>query len=595
MNIKKIFSLVLIFSFAFFICTCSKNDEAKKIYKAGTYTASALGGNETELSLSVSFSDSEITDIRIIEHSESPGISDIALERIPKEIIEYQSLGIDAVSGATLSSKAIIKAVGKAVVQAGGDLESLLSKKIEREAIEKTPVELESDVVVIGAGGAGLAATVSAHQNGASVIVVEKMPNIGGNTIICGASYNAVDPKRQKALGIEDSIEKHYSQTYEGGDKLGKPEMIQTLVENAYPSIEWLESLGMEFKDTVFTVLGGLWPRAHKPKLPLGTGFISTYMNYIKGKKDIQVFVETKALELIKEDGRVVGIIAEGPQNIFTIKAKKGVIIATGGFSANIEMRDKYNKIWPSLTEMKTTNHKGAKGDGLLMAENIGANLIGLEHIQLLPMGDPKTGSLLGNIEQNVENRIFVNTDGNRFVDEGARRDVMTMALLKQKDALMYIILDSHSYPNKETKNNFNESMTDLLKKGKAVEANTLEELAKKIGVDANNLKKAVADFNKAVDMGKDKFGRTLYQDKINKAPYYAGARKPTVHHTMGGIEINSKTEVLDKNGNIIPGLYAAGECTGGIHGANRLGGNALADITVFGRIAGKNATNNNF
>jgi succinate dehydrogenase/fumarate reductase flavoprotein subunit len=214
-----------------------------------------------------------------------------------------------------------------------------------------------------------------------------------------------------------------------------------------------------------------------------------------------------------------------------------------------------------------------------------------MEHIQLLPLGDPDTGSLAGNIEQAVENRIFVNKDGKRFVDEGARRDVMTKALFEQEDAFLWIILDSHNYPTGDTKNNFNETIDELVAAGRAYKADTLEDLAAQIGVNADNLVAAVEDFNKHVESGEpDEFGRTLYQWKMDTPPYYAGARKPTVHHTMGGIEINTEAQVVDTSGNVIPGLYAAGEVTGGIHGTNRLGGNALADINTFGRIAGRNA-----
>lgn len=352
----------------------------------------------------------------------------------------------------------------------------------------------------------------------------------------------------------------------------------------------------MEFKDTIHTVLGGLWPRAHAPVEPLGTGFINTYMNYIaENDTEMEVLVNTEATELIMEDSKVVGVKAKNKDGELIIKANNGVVIATGGFAANIEMRDEYNKNWPSLTNLKTTNHPGATGDGINMAKSVGANLIDMEQLQLLPMGDPNTGSLSGNIEQGVENRIFVNKAGNRFVDEGARRDVMTKALFEQEDSFMWVILDSHSYPTGDVRNHFNESIDELVAEGRAYKADTIEELAEKIGVNPENLVNAVNKFNSHVETGEtDEFGRTLYQYKIDKAPFYAGARVPTVHHTMGGIQINTNTEVLDVNGNVIPGLYAAGEVTGGIHGTNRLGGNALADINVFGRIAGENAAKNN-
>ncbi len=558
--------------------------------KRGDLTGEGKGvhGN---IQVAVTMEGKAIKGIQILWQDETPGVGDIAIKQISDEIIKHQSVAVDTVAGATISSKGILAAVTQALGKAGVNLADY-QKKPQKSAAAGTLIEKQADVVIVGGGGAGLAAAVSAHQNGAKVLVLEKMPKVGGNTIISGAAFNAVDPKRQVPLGIEDSIEKHYTQTIEGGDKLGKPEMVRTLVEKAYPTLEWLESLGMKFKADIFTVLGALWPRTHKPVEPLGTGYINTHMNYIKAhSNDIEIMLNTKATELIVEDGRVVGVKAESADGSVTARASKGVVVATGGFGANIEMRDKYNKKWPALTTIKTTNHPGATGDGLFMAEKAGANLIGLEEIQLLPMGDPVTGSLSGNIEQGVENRIFVNKDGNRFVDEGARRDVMTKALFEQKDSFMWVILDKHSYPTGSTKNNFNETIDQLIAEGRAFKGDTLEDLAKQIGVSPENLVKAVAEFNTAVEKGgPDAYGRTLFADKIDTAPFYAGARVPTVHHTMGGIEINTSAQVLDKAGKIIPGLYAAGETTGGIHGSNRLGGNALPDTQVFGKIAGESA-----
>lgn len=544
------------------------------------------------IQVGVTMEGNKIKSVRILQHSESPGVGAVAAEIIADEIVKHQSITVDAVSGCTKSSNGVMTAVERALEKAGVNINDYLKKPDRSTAQEMGRIEKETDVVVIGAGGAGLAAAVSAHQNGAKVLVLEKMPMVGGNTIRSGAAYNAVDPKRQSALGIEDSIEKHYSQTYEGGDRLGKPELIRTLVENAYQALEWLEGMGMEFKDEIFTVMGSLWPRAHKPVKPLGTGYIDTYMNYInQHSNEIEVMLNTRATELIVEDGRVIGVEAENKEGTVIAKANNGVIIATGGFAANINARNYYNNMWPDLTNFKTTNHPGATGDGIWMAEKIGANLIGMDQIQLLPMGDPETGSLSGNIEQGVENRIFVNKDGNRFVDEGARRDVMTKALFEQKDNYMWVILDKHSYPTGDTKNNFDETIDQLVEAGTAYKADTLEDLARQIGVDPENLVRSVRTFNMAVEKKiADPFGRTLFKDKIDTPPFYAGARVPTVHHTMGGIEINKKAQVLDKSGNIIKGLYAAGEVTGGIHGSNRLGGNAIPDTVVFGRIAGESA-----
>ncbi len=559
-------------------------------YAPGTYTASAKGYHG-DVTVAVKVTKNKIASVRVLKHGETPGISDLAISGIPKAIVDSQSLAVDSVSGASFSSKAVIEATTAALKEAGADIEKLM---VPGAAAEKeADVELSADVVVIGAGGAGMAAGVSAHQNGATVVILEKMAKVGGNTISAGGAMNAVDEGSETAIKNKDSVALHFKQTYEGGDKKGDEVLVKTLVENAWASVEWLQSMGMKFLPEPFTVTGGLWPRAHKPVDPVGTGFFKTYNAYIEANKGIEVRLNAKAEKLIVENGKVVGVIATGKTgNKITVKANKGVVIASGGFGQNVAMRQEFNKQWPTLDEtIKSTNHPGATGDGIMMGREVNAAIVQMENIQLLPLGDPETGSLSGNIETDVEKRIYVNIEGNRFVDEGARRDTMTLALFNQPQKKLWIVVDAHSYPEGTVKNNFNETIDGLVADGRAFKGETVEELAEKIGVPPANLAATVAEFNKHVaSKTPDAFGRTLYSVPLDKGPYYAGARVPTVHHTMGGIKIDAETQVIDVNGNVIPGLYAAGEVTGGIHGSNRLGGNALTDITVFGRIAGANA-----
>jgi len=636
---KKVLSIILVISMLLSMTACAnqgtedQTSAKNAIFTPGTYEGEAEGFHGV-IKATVKVSETAIEDITVV-HTETAGLGDKAVENIVLQVKGGTTLNVPIVSGATYSSEGILAAITAALEKAGADIAALKSKESTAEEPIQGDIEKTADVVVIGGGGAGLAAAVSAHQNGASVILVEKMPQLGGNTIISGSAYNAADPDRQdelvmtdlekqtieglitkevsdeavkgwqetlkveweayKASGktqLFDSPTLHKLQTYFGGDMQGDTELISILADNALPAVEWLEELDMEFKDYVFTVLGGLWSRAHKPAKPLGTGYIEAYTNYIaENSSEIEIMTETKAESFIVKDGAVVGVNASGKGGAVTLYANNGVVLATGGFGANVEMREQYNTLWPSLREVKTTNHTGATGDGIIMAEKINASVTGMENIQLLPMGDPQTGSLSGNIEQGVQNRIFVNKEGNRFVDEGARRDVMTKALMEQTDAYMWVIVDKHSYPTGDTVNNFNESIDDLVSAGRAFKADTLEELAAQIGVDPSNLSASVESFNQAVE-GKsaDPFGRTLFAEKIDTPPYYAGARVPTVHHTMGGVVITENAQVVDVNGVIIKGLYAAGEVTGGIHGSNRLGGNALADITVFGKIAGESA-----
>ena len=586
-RIKQLFCVTLVAMLTVGLIGCSSKPKG---FTPGTYTTETRG--QHNMTITVTVSETEILDI-VVEHKETPGIGEPAVEPIIDRILAAQGLGVDAISGATITSEAIIEGVADCLKQAGGDIDKLRAIKFVEEMVREPDLELETDVVVIGAGGAGLAAAVTANENGSSVIVVEKENKVGGNTILAGGALNAVDEGSETAIANKDSVDLHFTQTYEGGDKLADPELVRTFVENAWDGVEWLKEMGMEFEPGVFTVLGGMWPRAHKPSEPVGTGFFKTYNEYIDNHDDIEVMLNTTANELIIEDGVVVGIIGTGKTgNEIKIYAKS-VVIATGGFGQNIEMRQKYNTIWPTLDEsVLSTNHPGATGDGIAMALEVDAALVGMEYIQLLPLGDPITGSLSGNIETDVERRIFVNKEGNRFVDEGARRDVMTSALFEQTDATLFIVLDGKNYPDSNSLNNFGETIGELVEAGRAYQADTLEDLAKQIGVPAENLIAAVDNFNSHVDnKTTDEFGRTLYSTKIDQAPYYACMRIPTIHHTMGGLKINTSAQVINDSGEVIPGLYAAGEVTGGIHGSNRLGGNALSDILVFGRIAGKSAS----
>ncbi|MGI6192173.1 MAG: flavocytochrome c, partial [Christensenellales bacterium] len=401
------------------------------------------------------------------------------------------------------------------------------------------------------------------------------------------------------STALFDSVNWHILQTWRGGDFEGDLKLVRTLCENIWDGIDWIKSLGMQFLDGEFTVTGGLWPRAHKPVEPVGTGFFKTYQAYVDSHEGITMVYNTTAKELITENGRVVGVKAEANDGGKVVAKGKNVVLATGGFSRNVELRQKYNaeiNKWPSLDEsILSTNAPTVNGDGIFMATALGAATTQMYNIQLLPLGDVVTGALSGNIEHDVETRIFVNKEGKRFVNEGGRRDDMTLALFEQTDRILYIVMDSDTYPTGDEVNNFGETANSLVKAGRAYKADTLEELAAQMGVPAENLIASVNEFNRYAKGGDkegavDEFGRSLFSTPIDTPPYYAAARVPTVHHTMGGLVIDENCHVLTESGAAIPGLYAAGEITGGIHGANRLGGNALADTIVFGRIAGRNA-----
>jgi fumarate reductase flavoprotein subunit len=547
-----------------------KADSGKPTYADGSYIGKSEG-HGGEMTVTVVVKKKKIVSIDV-QANDTAGISDAAIEQIPAAIIEKQSTDVDAVSGASETSESIKEAVSAAL------------KDAISYPIAKT---VKVDVVVIGGGNAGLAAATEASASGAKVVLIEKMSMLGGNSIRSGGAFNAADPVRQKAQGIEDSTQKHYEQTLAGGDNMGDPELVRTFAEGAPEGLAWLEGMGMKFDDKVFTVLGALWPRSHAAIEPVGTGFIKT-LKAASEKNGVQFVLDTRAERLVKEDGRVVAVVAAAKDGTrVRYEAKKGVVLATGGFAANKELRMKYDsRITPNLG---TTNHPGATGDGIALAEKVGAAFVGMEYIQLLPLGDPKTGALDGWVGFNVEDYIYINKKGQRFVSEAERRDVMTQALIKQPDQFMYIVCDAHSMPTPQTKNSFNQTAEQLVKAGSAFSADTIEELAVKIGVDPAAFRKSVDEYNLGIETKNDPFGKKLLGQKIDKAPFYASPRVPTVHHTMGGVKINTKAQVIDTEGKVIPGLFAAGEVTGGIHGTNRLGGNALADTIVFGRIAGKN------
>ncbi len=493
----------------------------------------------------------------------------------------------------------------------------------------------EVDVVVVGGGGAGLAAAVSAAENGADVILIEKAMFLGGNTLMAGGAYNAVAPERQAKVPMNDalmadlkslldedpadfgdfgptlvtlqkqineyldsgntdylfdSIELHMIHTYLGGkrtDLQGNTitsnfELVKIMTSNSLDSLEWLEGYGLEVSDNIGTVLGGLWPRMNSGGS--GHSHIQVLDNAAQ-KNGVNIMLNTRGTELIMDDGRVVGVKATQDDEEITIMAKKGVVMATGGYGENPELRAEYNTYWEEMPlDMPSTNSPHITGDGILMAREIGANLVGMGFIQLMPSSHPVDGGLFSGVWGSAETQVFVNKDGKRFVNEYAERDVLSAGALAQEDAIFYIIIDQQIVGGR--------NIDQMLEKGDVVKGDTLEELAEALGINVENFVAEIAKYNTYVDnqydpdFNKPNFGSY----KVEVAPFYATPRSPSVHHTMGGLEIDTLARVISVDGDVIPGLYAAGEVTGGIHAGNRLGGNAQVDIIVFGRIAGESA-----
>ena len=554
---------------------------------SAVYEGQADGRNGV-VKVEVEFDGEKILGVKVVEHQETEGLADPAISDIPAAIVEQQSIAVDSIGGCTITSDAIKAAVKDALTKAGADMSG------EGEAASK-PVEADVeetvDVVVVGSGGAGLSAAIEAAKTGAKVTVVEKMSVVGGNTLICGGGYNAIDPERQGAMGIEDSVDLFVEQTLKGGDNEGDPELVRVMCEGAMAGAEFLEEYGMVWQDEISTAPGGLYQRRHMPgNGKLGIPMINALKNGCE-QTGVTIMLNTRANEIIMEDGKAAGVICEGETgNKVTLHATKGVVLATGGFGANVEMRQEYNTLWPTLDEsVLSTNHPGATGDGITMAKAVGADLVDMQFIQLFAYGDPTNGAMTGSIMRQPENAVYLNLEGERFVNEYERRDVVSAAVLEQTNAQMYVVVDGKTYENDQAPTDFSESIAEEIEAGRCVRGDTIEELAENMGMDPAVVKATIDEYNAGVDANNDKFGKTP-MNKIDTAPFYGNLRTPVVHHTMGGIRINTDAQVISTEGEPIPGLFAAGETTGDIHGTNRVGANALPDIIVFGRIAGQNA-----
>lgn len=567
--------------------------------KDGVYTQRVMGHNAL-FDVVVTIEDGKITKIETPDQLESPGVGSVAIEKLAKAMIEHQTTWVDAVTGATLTSFAMKKAVSDALKAAGADMKTFAKAAHTPPTLTQ---DVTSEVVIVGGGGAGLAAAVSALQNGARVVIIEKMGYLGGSTNVCGGAFNASGTKYQEALGIEDNPQKHFEQTMKGGHNTNDPTMVHYLADHAKDTLHWLEEMGLKVNPKVGAATGALYQRSHYPDPAGGNTYVRVLEKELaKYPGKVQILLETKATGLVEENGRVVGVTVESKGKKATVHASKAVIMATGGFGANVEYRQKVNTgIWKeAILDQRigcSNISVAAQGDGLLMAEKVNADLIGLADIQVHPNGTPGTGLML-DIKTSGRNRLFINTNGDRFVDEGAARDVLSKAIFKQPGQTYWLLQNHLRYPDENKIDLLSgRKMKDMLEQKRVMKAETLEEAAKMMNVDYDHLKKAVDEYNRVAnhEIDKDRFGfRATHTDDrpMTEGPWYFARKVPTIHHTMGGIRTNTNAQAIDVNGKAIPGLYAAGEVTGGIHGENRLGGNAVADLMVFGRTAGRNAAN---
>jgi len=588
----KILSILLCLAMIFSLGACSPagSTEGGSDYKAGTYTAVAKGHNG-DVKVEVEFSDAAILSIKIVEHSESAGISDVPMKRIPEEVIEGQTLAVDTVAGATVSSKAILAAIEDAVKQAGGNVDALKANKKEDTA--KTETELTTDVVVVGAGGAGLAAAASAHENGAKVIVLEKQATVGGSTALSGGAISAPESRFQKELGINDSKQawtdlwKERQSTSNPNGKYPDYNFLAKFMDEAVVTTEWLvDYVGHQYE----TVKGfGVDPaeRLHFPltdgKTKGGTAVTQNIEKFILGE-GIEILTETKATELIADkDGNITGVVAESKSGKVTIHAKK-VILAAGGYAKNEELLERFIPKAAGTAEISAAA-AGSTGDGIIMAEKVGAALYEEPWVIGLGVGSKVegTGSLMMDWT-----KVYVNGDGERFTSEEVHYAIATNKVLEQKSP--WIVLDSADANVKLI-----EALEAGMSTGEVVKADTLEALAEAMGVPVDTLVQTIRTYNEGAKAGKDAMGKNKdYLASVEKAPYYGVKLYGKTMGTFAGVKTNDSFQVLREDGSVINNLYAAGENANKVlYNQVYMSGSAVQFALTSGRLAGAHAAQN--
>ena len=590
-----------------------------------TGTAKGFGG---DVSVTLTLTDGAITGCTAEGKDETEGVGSQAIAKMPGEIAENGSIAVDGVSGATITSTAIKEAAAAALTAAGLNPDDYKTAVEKDAAAEDSTVD--ADVVVVGAGGAGMTAAITAAAEGKSVVILESQSMVGGNSVRATGGMNAGKTVYQdenefgESAGVEktlktaaekyadnetitalaktvseqwaayqanptgyfDSVELMELDTMIGGKGINDPELVETLCANSADAIDWLDEHGITLHD-VSSFGGASVKRIHRPVNAEGkTVSVGSYMIPLLEenckKAGVQILLNTTANEILTDaNGAAAGIKATGSTGETVTVNAKAVVLTTGGFGANLDMVVKYK---PELKGFMTTNAAGIQGQGIEMAEAIGAATVDMDQIQIHPTVEANTAALITEGLRG-DGAILINEEGQRFIDEVGTRDVVSAAEIAQTGSYSWLVVDQAMVDASSV-------IQGYIKKGYTVTGATYEELGKAMGVDAAAFAETMDKWNGYVEAKNDPdFGRTSFANPLNTAPYYAVKVTAGVHHTMGGLKINANTEVLNEKGEVIPGLFAAGEVTGGVHGANRLGGNAVADFTVFGRIAGAAAS----
>lgn len=471
---------------------------------------------------------------------------------------------------------------------ASGALFSMLTVRPVLGAGDGVAWDETFDLIIVGSGGAGLAAAARASELGLEVCVLEKEAVLGGNTRQASGYIAGPWPRRQQVFGISDSPERFAAEVRDNAGPSGDERLIERFSQEAGPTLDWLEDLGLQFQREVAVVSGTHFPRSYKPLAANGEGYIRVLSTRAL-RLGAKIRTEHRVVRLLTQEGaqsrqetqRIMGVGVMSPDGFRRIRGRVGVLIASGGFSADEAMVRRFASAFASLTH---DNVSGATGEMLLEAGRCGADLIDMDKIQCQP-GCPPGRTHRVRLHNEVNNFIFVNHQGQRFIREDARRDLIRDAVLALNPAYGYVLVDEAGF---RRYNRLIQKETVLgVESGDAFVAYSLDSLAEQIGVPAANLKETVLHYNDAVVVQSDLFGKDMtFCRPIEKPPFWACLAGMTRHATEGGIRIDPQARVLRKDGSVINGLWAAGEATGGLHGQNQMGGNGLMDALTFGRLA---------
>lgn len=558
---------------ALVVCTllaasgCGKTNEPAGI-KDGIYTETAKGNNG-DVKVEVEVKDEKVIRVEVVEHSETAGIADLPIQSIPAAIVDNQSLNIDTIAGATNTSKAILEAAELGLAAAGFDVAALKTKEVEKAAITKAE-DVFCDTVVVGAGGAGMTTAIELKKGGQNVILVEKQAMSGGATSLAATYFIAVDTEYQQAAGMGLSIDEYIADMVSKNPDMNA-ENWQTLLNRSEDSLEWLNSLGTNINRPLST-----YQVATEDGTSLGVAIVKA-LNAEVERLAVDMRLSTKATELVIENGEVVGVKVEGDNQSYTIYADN-VVIATGGFASSEEALKEYAPEWASLP---STSAAGSTGDGFELVKAVDANLAFMDVVRLNPSVHSENGVNASLSAARAEGGIMVNLEGKRFCND-YYPDYTTLSkwMMEQEGDHVYILIDQTAMDKSKRLQGFKDQ-------GYFIEADTIEELAEKMGVPVDNLTATVDKYRTAVETGVDEeFGRSanLTIDFTN-APFYAVSTKPGLQVTLGGIEVDSTMHVVDKSGKTIDNLYAVGECA---HDG-LFGGAPTNENITFGKIAAEN------